>query len=105
MEHDIEVLADSDGDSESESNMTTGALHENYNGLHWLDSPPQNLVNVEQCAFTIKDTMNINLSYLLDLLDSSSAMTATAQGQPIHQASVLPPSIHAAPKEMDWSIW
>ena len=101
MEHDIEELADSDGDSESESNMTTGALHENHNGLHWLDGPPQNLVNVEQHAFTIEDTMNINLSYLLDLLNSTSA---TAWGQPIHWAPV-PPSICAAPKEMDWNIW
>jgi hypothetical protein len=47
MEHDIEELADSDGDSKSESNMTTGALHKNHDGLHWLDGPPQNLVNVE----------------------------------------------------------
>lgn len=105
MEHDIEALADSDGDSESESNMTTGALHENHDGLHWLDGPPQNLVNVERCAFTIEDTVNINSSYLLDLLDSTSATAATAQGQPIHRAPVLPPSIRAAPKETDWSIW
>jgi hypothetical protein len=47
MEHDIEALADSAGDSESESNMTTRSPHENHDGLHWLDGPPPNLVDVE----------------------------------------------------------
>jgi hypothetical protein len=40
LEHDIgEALADSDGDSESESNMTTGALHKSHDGLYSSTKP------------------------------------------------------------------
>jgi hypothetical protein len=104
------VLADSDGDSESESNlnMTTRSPHKNHDGLHWLDGPPPNLVDMERHVFTIEDTVNINSSYLLDLLNSASTTTATTQGQLLHRAPVLPPSVPAAPmppKVMDWSIW
>jgi len=98
--------SDEDEDTKPRLNMmASGASKENHDGLYWLDGPSPNLNNVEQCVFTIEDTIDVSSSYLFDLLDSTSLTAAMVQGQHMHWAPVQPPLIHTTPKEANWSIW
>jgi len=67
----LEQVPNAAKESDSDLEAVAAGLEEINDGLSWLDEPPPKTDNMEQCVFSIKDTVELGSLYLLDLLNSA----------------------------------